>query len=269
MIESNIMEWIDLGDSIQIMEIYSKKDLVKFFNCFRIMSKYKPENRFFILFVKFFFFFQIMMIPIINLKEESKKKDSLIKLLNYVKTVIFVQDIIKKKNDLIILLCFSYLYCAILFSLLFYLILFQNKKVKIYLIKLLNVLNILFQNFLLCPLINIFMLTTKCKDSKHIHLDLECWKDVAHIVLGVLSVLLIVICIIYSELLAIYYNQISSIKFNHILHSINSNYHLFSNTLSIICYFLGYFLEYYTDENKMIYKIGIRIFICIISIVLL
>ena len=97
MIESNIMEWIDLGDSIQIMEIYSKKDLVKFFNCFRIMSKYKPENRFFILFVKFFFFFQIMMIPIINLKEESKKKDSLIKLLNYVKTVIFVQDIVQMK----------------------------------------------------------------------------------------------------------------------------------------------------------------------------
>ena len=269
MIESNIMEWIDLGDSIQIMEIYSKKNLVRFLNFFRIMSKYKPENRIFILFVKFFFFFQFMMIPIINVKEESKKKDSLIKLLNYVKKIIFVQDIIKNKNDLIILLCFSYLFCVILISLIIYLIIFQNKKVKIYLIKSLNVLNILFQNCLLCPLINIFMLTTKCKDSKHIHLELECWKDVIHIVLGVLSILLIVICVIYSELLAIYDNQISAIKFNHILHSINSNYHLFSNTLSIICYFLGYFLEYYTNENKIIYKIGIRIFICIISIVLL
>ncbi len=48
MIESKIMEWIDLGDSIQIMEIYSKKDLVRFFNFFRIMTKHKPENRIFI-----------------------------------------------------------------------------------------------------------------------------------------------------------------------------------------------------------------------------
>ena len=70
MIESNIMEWIDLGDSIQIMEIYSKKNLVRFLNFFRIMSKYKPENRIFILFVKFFFFFQFMMIPIINVNKK-------------------------------------------------------------------------------------------------------------------------------------------------------------------------------------------------------
>ena len=59
MIESNIMEWIDLGDSIQIMEIYSKKDLVKFFNCFRIMSKYKPENRFLFYLLNSFSFFKL------------------------------------------------------------------------------------------------------------------------------------------------------------------------------------------------------------------
>ena len=31
MIESNIMEWIDLGDSVQILEIYSNKQLIKLF----------------------------------------------------------------------------------------------------------------------------------------------------------------------------------------------------------------------------------------------
>ena len=85
MIESNIMEWIDLGDSVQILEMYLNKRLIKLFNFFRIMNKYKSDSRFFIFLVKFFFFFQFMMIPIININEKQKKTDSLLKILNYVK----------------------------------------------------------------------------------------------------------------------------------------------------------------------------------------
>ena len=266
MIESNIMDWIDLGDSVQILEMYLNKRLIKLFNFFRIMTKYKSDSRFFIFLVKFFFFFQFMMIPIININEKQKKTDSLLKILNYVKKIIFIQDIIKKKNDLIIVLCFSYIFCISLICHIVYLMFNQNKKLKTYILKSLNIYNFFLQNFLLCPLINILMLTTRCKQKKHIHLDLECWKDIKHIILGVISLLFLLICIIYSILLSIYYNQIGGIKNFHLLHNVNSNYQLISNTLSIICYFLGYFLEYYTDETEVYYKIGNRVFICVISI---
>ena len=266
MIESNIMEWIDLGDSVQILEMYLNKKLIKLFNFFRIMAKHKIDSRFFIFFLKFFFFFQFMMIPIINVKEKAKKTDSLIKLFNYVKKVIFIQDIINKKNDLIIVLCFSYFFCIILFFHIIYLMFNQNKKLKLYILTSLNILNFLLQNCFLCPLINIFMLTTRCKNKKHIHLELECWKDIKHIILGVISLLVLLICIIYSILLSIYFNQIGGIKYFHLLQNVNSNYQLISNTLSIICYFLGYFVEYYTDDKDVLYKMGNRIFICIISI---
>ena len=59
MIESNIMEWIDLGDSVQMLEMYLNKRLIKVFNFFRIMTKFKTDSRFFIFFSKILFFFSI------------------------------------------------------------------------------------------------------------------------------------------------------------------------------------------------------------------
>ena len=85
MIESRILEWIDLGDSVQTLEIYSKKKLLRFFNWFRIINKYKPDNVLFIFFCKFFYYFQFLIISLINTPEERKNSDSLIKVINYIK----------------------------------------------------------------------------------------------------------------------------------------------------------------------------------------
>ena len=47
MIESNIINWIDLGDSMQNLDVYSKKKLVKFFNLMRVLLSYKTFSIFF------------------------------------------------------------------------------------------------------------------------------------------------------------------------------------------------------------------------------
>ena len=59
MIESNIINWIDLGDSMQNLDVYSKKKLVKFFNFMRVLLSYKTFSIFFFLILKFFFFSSI------------------------------------------------------------------------------------------------------------------------------------------------------------------------------------------------------------------
>ena len=56
MIESNIINWIDLGDAMQNLDVYSKKKLVKFFNLIRILLNYKSFSIFFYFILQFFFF---------------------------------------------------------------------------------------------------------------------------------------------------------------------------------------------------------------------
>ena len=41
MIESNVIEWLDFGDSIQTIDTYSKPKLVSLFRFFRLLVKNK------------------------------------------------------------------------------------------------------------------------------------------------------------------------------------------------------------------------------------
>ena len=95
MIERDILNWIDIRESMQNLEIYRNKTKIKFFNFFRVILSYKSFGAGFYMFFKFFFFLQIMMLTLTNIED---KKDSAIVLLNYVSNVIFIQDIIKDKK---------------------------------------------------------------------------------------------------------------------------------------------------------------------------
>ena len=97
MIESNIINWIDLGDSMQNLDVYSKKKLVKFFNLMRVILTYKTFSIFFFFNFKIFFFLQLMMLTIVNVED---KKDHTITILNYISNVIFIQEIIDSKGSL-------------------------------------------------------------------------------------------------------------------------------------------------------------------------
>ena len=69
MIESNIFSYIDLGDSIQKIDIYSNRFLIFIFNLFFCLLKEKP-NKIIIFFIfKFVYYIQILMITTINIPE--------------------------------------------------------------------------------------------------------------------------------------------------------------------------------------------------------
>ena len=269
MIESQIMDIIDLGDSLQKIEIYSQDKLVNYFNIFRTMLKFQCEDLIFIYFLKFFFYFQFMMIPLINIAEEAKNNDSLVKFFYYIKEIIFIQDIIKKKEHYIIGFCVCVGFCLLLFGLVIHLIIFSQTKVRHRPLKTLNILNLILQNFFLCPLINIFLVSLKCENDKHIFLNVKCWSDILHIIIAIASILFLSLCIIYSELLSIYYYRIGTIKVISNQTRINSNHEIFSNNLAIISYVIGFLSKFYFDDKKIIYKIGNRVIISTLGFILM
>ena len=268
MIDTQILEFIDIGDAIPTLDIYSKTRLIKFFNYLRIMNNYKPESMLFILFCKFFYFFQFLIIPLINTPEEEKNADSLIKIINYIKKLIFVQDIINDKKSYIIILSFCIVICLLIIFLLIYLII-SYKNIKKYPMVILNFLNFIFQHVLLFILINTFLLSTKCMNGKHIYLNIKCWKSTRHIILCFISILFMSFSIFYSALLSLYTIQIGGIKSIHFLTAINSNYKIVVNILSIFSYGFSYFVEYYTDRDNEFYTFFNKVFVLCISLSLL
>ena len=64
MIESNIIEWIDFNDSIQIVDIYSKKNLLILFGVLRSLLKNKYLPLSINIFLIIIYFLQICSISI-------------------------------------------------------------------------------------------------------------------------------------------------------------------------------------------------------------
>ena len=84
MIEPKLIDWVELGDSIQKMYIYTSS-YIKLFSFFRIMLKYKLDKLLLIFFLKAYFYIQFMMIPVIKTPQENVKYDTLLKFLTSIK----------------------------------------------------------------------------------------------------------------------------------------------------------------------------------------
>ena len=56
MIEDNVINYIDLGESMQNLDVYSKKGLIFFFKIFEIMLSYKVNNQIIFILLKIIFF---------------------------------------------------------------------------------------------------------------------------------------------------------------------------------------------------------------------
>ena len=113
MIESNIINWIDLGDSMQNLDVYGHKKWLHFFNIMRVLVGYKTFSVFFYIILKFFFFLQIIMLTLANINDNN---DSAVEVLKYISKVILVQEIVTDKD--------SYKICVIVNSVLTVIIIF-------------------------------------------------------------------------------------------------------------------------------------------------
>jgi len=85
MIESNVIEWLDFGDSIQTIDTYSKPKLVSLFRFFRLLVKNKSFPIIVEIVLLFIFFMQIWVMTMMNVPSEG---DIILDILNYLKKVI-------------------------------------------------------------------------------------------------------------------------------------------------------------------------------------
>ena len=85
MIEPKLIDWVELGDSMQKMYIYTNSYLINYFSFFRIMLKYKQDKLLLLFFLKIYFYFQFMMIPVIQIPDEEIKYDTLLEFLTSIK----------------------------------------------------------------------------------------------------------------------------------------------------------------------------------------
>ena len=92
MIEQNILDWIELGDSIQKLDLYKKNHI--FFELFYNISQQSHFSIYFYCFINFMYFFQILCLNIYVLNDVDA--DLLIDVLDYFKDIFFNRRLNRK-----------------------------------------------------------------------------------------------------------------------------------------------------------------------------
>ena len=91
MIESNIISWIELGDSMQYIDVYGKKKTVKLFNFLRILMVYNSFTTFFFIILHFVFFVQLAMLCLLEVPSQN---DWIVKIFKFFWNVFLLENII-------------------------------------------------------------------------------------------------------------------------------------------------------------------------------
>jgi hypothetical protein len=259
MIESNIVKWIDLGDSMQHLDVYGKRKWVKFFNIIRVLITFKKFSIFFYIVLKCFAFLQLFMLNLTNI---SGGGDTAIQILRYISTVIFVQEIVTGKDSyklaviicgiltLVTIICFIYLIVSVRIGKFF---------VKLPL-SFLNLINVLLLNYFIGPIVHICLLATNCPSGTHIYLDVQCYSDPLHIIFLIVSIINLIFFVSLSVVLSIYYNEIGSINETKLLARINCNYEIYHNISKISMFVFGYFIKSYAQDSKT-YQIILQVYL--------
>jgi hypothetical protein len=265
MIESNILSKIDLGDSIQKLNIYNDNKLLKLFKLFENLILLKKLNKMMFIVYNIIYVLQFNCLSLINIKEENYKNDDAIKLHNSIKKYLVITNLIHNKDDYILygilVLAFA---CIILIFVLFILIflkLDKNKPSHIFSLHILNFINDFLIHYGLCQIININLLSLYCKKGIHIYLEVKCFKNFMHFFVFIVSLINFLFFFNYSLILSIYYYEIGSIPQKVMRIRVNSNNEIYNNILSIIFYIFAFVIKYYCDEENENYLSIYQIFI--------
>ena len=254
MIESNIIEWLDFGDSAQNLDVYSEKNYLPFFRFLRILVKNKS---FPILINKIFsvvFFVQLWSISLINVPSE---KEFLLDILNYLKKITllyeFITSSLSYKNLFIII------FLIIFFDIFLIIIMFLiSRRMKVtYLAIIINLLNIVIYYYLIGPAIFVSLTSIWCDSGNHRYLRLYCFINPTHLSIVILSFITILLYISISFIYSIYCNEIDLImNSNDNTTRIECNYEIYCLISKIGIFIFAFFfykIDYEEEENFLKY----------------
>ena len=251
MIESNVIEWLDFGDSTQKIDTYSKEYLLTFFRFFRALVKNKsfPIIELEITFI-IISFIQFLSISAIFVNVDD---DIILGILNYLKPFTLIFGVIDDTYSYYkLFIVFGAIILIDIILMLITLIMIKVKEFKS-LIFIINALNIIIFHYLLGPSLVICLMIFLCDNEQEKYLKIKCFsqtKFLNSIISSIIALLYVFVSFIYS----LYCNEIGAItnNINKKITRIYCNYELFILTVKIISFIFYYILR--GKKNSFIFS---------------
>ena len=255
MYEANIAKSIEIGESMQLLDVYNKKHLIRLFKIFQMIIFNKMDNILIYIILKLIFFIQIFTYSLISTPRSQEENDTIIKLIKGIRKIILPHLFVSTNNQnqyLYLFVIVSFIILIIIISFLYVFIKYNSDESQSKVVKVLNIFSILLYNYLECPTINILFFSIACDEGKHIYLNSsKCYSSNQQIIMMAISFLLLILILLYSIVLSIFNYDIGTIDERDTLSRVNCNYELYENIGMIIFYIFGFFVRIYLPKKKI------------------
>jgi len=251
MIESNIIKWIELGDSMQYIDVYGKKKMVKLFNFLRILMVYNSFTTFFFIILHFIFFIQIAMLCLLGVSSEN---DWIVKFFSFFKNVFLLEYLITGEVSYkLAIIIISAITIIIIGCSIFLMICIIKEQIYFKLpITICNIIIILLIYYIIGPITQICIMFTNCENGKHKYLHVTCFSDISHSLISLASIVNFIFFLLFSLAMSLYYNEIGTLSNANVKTRINCNYEIYANIAKIIINVLEYIIENHTNKSKIL-----------------
>lgn len=258
MIEERIIEWLELGDSVQKVDIYERPKLLMFFKYHYLLIKHGISSEIVDIIFLFIFFLQIISLAAINV---DSKDDLILDILKYFEIIIVPHKVISNSKSYIIVSSINWginIFHIILSGISFFLL--YKKSVPKILFFFISLINYIVFYYLIGTITFLALYGTLCKNGQHELLKVECYSNSTHLAFTIINIIFGLYSIFAIEAFSLYHNQIGSIFGSDVKTRVNCDYDMYSSNAKLIVYIIVYFYIKYSQDSpifKYIYQVYI------------
>ena len=270
MIEKNALNWLDMGEGLEMLDIYKNKKVLFIYQFFKTLLNQNNFPLYFYIILQGLFYFQLCCIIFPLNDDTDYSNDYIIYIIKYISPIILPQlEITNLKIYKIIMILITILLFILLCG--FFIIFTKmNDDRQSYFFKIITIItNILLQivfNYLIGPIVIICLISYNCKDGRNNRINSECLTIGKNLIFIILATINLVCYVSIAVFFSILYKEIGKIGAYTPKIQINTNFELYSG-LSKIIIFILFFLLNTSLNDKKIYLIIYHLILLIIYII--
>ena len=258
MIEENVINWIDLGETKQPLDIYGQTHKMNFFKLMKTMKISNNSLSSLDQILQLISFIQIAILNIYGISDYvTTDKDYFLIIFQYLSKVFLLYDIADSSSTYIILIVIAFIVTIIFISIIIYLVICirKEKKPLSLIVQILNILICFEIYYIIGPIINISLTSIVCKNGNHIFLEAKCFSSPSHILAFIASVISLLFHLVFSIIISIYYFDVGNMGDYCSMTRVNCNYEMYANFIMIFFYPIHFILHFFLDKKRLYYII--------------
>ena len=258
MIEKNALDWLDLGEGLEKLDIYKGNKLIFLNKFFKTLLSENQFNLYFYLLLQSIFYIQLCCLALPGDNNTYFLDDYLIYIIHYLLKIFLPHTSISSYNVLKLTIVFISMLLLILLVGFFIVVLNMNKDKKNKFVKLIiSIINILLQiimNYLIGPIIGACLKSLYCKSGKNEFMEFICENERNNFIFIILSIINILFYLCITIIFSIFFNEIGKIGEFTPKTQLDTNFELYSLLLKILIFIL-YDVFFFFIEKKKIFRI--------------